>query len=192
MATTTNTTTSTRKPAARRSSTARKSTSTRSATRSTASRSTAAKSPSRSTGKRNRTVAKNKTREAAQAQTTAAKTTAAQGRNVAERAALVYVGATLEARDRVVGVATGIVDKFGTRASAEREVSKDIRRFERRGTTARNQLERAVRTRRRTVEREVNGRTNILTARLEDAAQVGLATGTRIASVAKERVTAIV
>jgi hypothetical protein len=203
MAETTNTTTSTRKPATRRSSTARKSTSTRSTTRSTAARSTAAKSPSKATGKRNRTVAKNKTREAAQAQTTAAKTTAAQGRNVAERAALVYVGATLEARDRVVGVATGIVDKFGTRASAERQVSKDIRRFERRGTTARNQLERdvrkartrlerAIRRNRRSVEREVNGRTTIVTARLEDAAQASVATGTKLASVAKDRVTALV
>ena len=34
----------------------------------------------------------------------AAKTTAKQGRNVAERAALVYVGATLEARDRAVAL----------------------------------------------------------------------------------------
>ena len=113
-----------------------------------------------------------------------------------------YVGATLEARDRVVGVATGIVDKFGTRAAAEREVSKDIRRFERRGTTARNQLERdvrkartrlerAIRRNRRSVEREVKPH-YVVTARLEDAAQVGLATGTKLASVAKERVTALV
>ena len=122
-----------------------------------------------------RTIAKNETREAAQAQATAAKTTAAQGRNVAERAALVYVGATLEARDRVVGLATGIVDKFGTRTAAERELNKDIRRFERRGTTARNKLERDVRKARTRleradpsqpprVEREVNGRTNVVTA----------------------------
>jgi hypothetical protein len=217
MAETTNTTTttSTRKPATRkptaRKSTARKSTTPR--TRSTT-RSAAAKSPSKPAAKRQRTIAKNKTREAAQAQTTAAKTTAAEGRNVAERAALVYVGATLEARDRVVGAATGLVDKFGTRAAAERQVSKDIRRFERRGNTARNQLERdvrkartrlerVVRTRRRdaeqlirrnrrSVEREVNGRTNLVTARLEDAAQAGLATGTKLANVAVERVAALV
>ena len=81
-----------------------------------------------------------------------------------------YVGATLEARDRVVGVATDLVDRFGTRAAAEREVKKDIKRFERRGNTARNQLERdvrkartrlerAVRTRRRNAERVATQRT---------------------------------
>ena len=66
-----------------------------------------------------------------------------------------YVGATLEARDRVVGVATVIVDKFGTRAAAERQVSKDIRRFERRGNTARNKLERDVRKARTRLERAI-------------------------------------
>jgi hypothetical protein len=125
-------------------------------------------------------------------------------------------------------LATGLVDRFGTRTAAEREVNKDIRRFERRGTTARNQLERdvkkartrlerAVRTRRReaerllrrnqrTVQREVGAaereaarRNNIVAARIanvsnrvEDAAQLGVATGSRIASVAKERVSALV
>ena len=43
--------------------------------------------------------------KAASANAQAAKVTAKQGRNVAERAALVYVGGVLEARDRVVGVA---------------------------------------------------------------------------------------
>ena len=92
-----------------------------------------------------------------------------------------YVGATLEARDRVVGVATGIVDKFGTRTAAERELNKDIRRFERRGTTARNQLERDVRKARTRLERAVR-------TRRRDAERQA----TRIASVAKERVTALV
>jgi biopolymer transport protein ExbB/TolQ len=139
-----------------------------------------------------------------------------------------YVGATLEARDRVVGLASDLVGKYGTRAAAGRELDKDLRRFERRGTTARNKLERnvrktrtrlerAVRTRRRdaerlirrnrrAVEREVNAaerdatrRTNIVSARIadvsnrvEDAAQFGVATGSRIANVAKERVSALV
>jgi hypothetical protein len=208
----TTTTTTPRKPAKRRSTTRR----------------TAAKSPSTATARRQRTIARNETREAAQAQVKAAKTTAAQGRNVAERAALVYVGATLEARDRVVGLAGELVNRFGSRASAEREVGKDIRRFERRGTTARNQLERdvkkartrlerAVRTRRReaerllrrnrrTVEHQVSAaerqaarqpnpvasRITGVSTRVEDAAQFGVATGTRIASVAKDRVTALV
>jgi hypothetical protein len=195
--TTTNTTTgSTRKPAARKS-TARKRTTTRStanrstADRSTARRSTATKAPSKSTGRRARTVARNETRDAAQAQVRAARTTAAQGRNVAERAALVYVGATLEARDRVVD----LVGRFGSLPSAEREVKKFERRGERDVRKARTRVERLVRTRRREADR----RSNIVTARIadvsnrvEDAAQFGVATGTRIATVARERVSALV
>ncbi len=212
------TTTTARKPAKRRS-TARRSTATR-----RTSAGTAAKSPSAATARRQRTIARNETRDAAQAQVKAATTTAAQGRNVAERAALVYVGATLEARDRVVGMATGLVDRYGSRASAE----KEVRKLERRGNTARNQLERdvrkartrlerQVRTRRRdaerilrrnrraverevaTAERQAARRPNIVAARIgnvsgrvEDAAQFGVATSTRIATAAKERVSALV
>jgi hypothetical protein len=105
MATTTGTTT-TKKTGTTRKSTAR--------TRSTT-RSTAAKSPSKTTGRRTRTTAQNKTRQAAKANATAAKTTAKQGRNVAERAGLIYVGAVLEARDRVTGVATDVAETLTTR-----------------------------------------------------------------------------
>jgi hypothetical protein len=70
----------------------------------------------------------------------------------------VYVGATLEARDRVINLAGEFVNRFGSRASAEREVGKDIRRFERRGTTARNQLERDVKKARTRLERELRTR----------------------------------
>jgi len=196
---TTNTTTktsgtakSTRKPAARKSTTR---TSTR--TRSTAaSRGAAAKAPSKSTGRRTRTVAKNETREAAAAQAKAARVTAAQGRSVAQRAGLVYVGATLEARDRVLGVATGLADRFGSRTTAEREVKKDIRRFERRGNTARTQLERDVRKARTRLERELRTRRRdigrVRLANVSDRVEDAVATGSRIATVAKERVTALV
>ena len=122
----------------------------------------------------------------------AAKTTAAQGRNVAERAALVYVGATLEARDRALGLVNGIADRFGSRTAAERELNKDIRRFERRGTTARNQLERDVRKARTRLERVVRTRRRVVSNRVEDVAQVGVTTTARIATVAKDRVTALV
>jgi hypothetical protein len=171
----TTTTSTPRKPAKRRSTTRRTTTPRRT------SAGTAAKSPSAATARRQRTIARNETRDAAQAQVKAAKTTAAQGRNVAERAALVSVGATLEARDRVFGLAGELVNRFGTRASAEREVGKDIRRFERRGTTARNQLERDVKKARTRLERE-------LRTRRRDAERV-LKRNTR---VAKERVTSLV
>jgi hypothetical protein len=196
------TTSTTSKPSTART---RKSTGSRATTRRTA-----AKAPAKTKARSARTTAKRETREAAAAQTRAAKATAVEGRTVVERAALVYVGATLEARDRVFGLATGLVDRYGSRAAAEREVNKDLRRFERRGTTARNQLERdvrkartrlerAVRTRRReaeslvrrnrtAAEREASRRTSIVSARLAD----GVATGAKLANVARERVTALV
>jgi hypothetical protein len=187
MAETTNTTTTTpkakpkAKPAARRTSARR-----------TSARRTAARKPSTATARRQRTIAVNETRDAAQAQARAARTTAAQGRNVAERAALVYVGATLEARDRVLGLAGEFVNRFGTRAAAEREVNKDLRRFERRGTTARNQLERDVKKARTRLERAVRTRRRNVSNRAQDAAHFSVATSSRIASAAKERVTALV
>ena len=176
-------------------------------------RSTATKSPSRPAAKGTRTRAKNQTRQAAGANAQAAKVTAKQGRNVAERAALVYVGGVLEARDRVIGVATGIVDKYGSVSSAQktlkrsqREIEKDVRRFERRGEReaklARTRVERLVRRNRRAFERDVNvaerkagRRDNVVTERLagvskavtgvsknvEEAVQVGVATGERLA-----------
>ena len=168
--TTTTTTTTARKPAKRRS-TARK----------TTTRRTAAKSPSTATARRQRTIARNETRDAAQAQVKAAKTTAAQGRNVAERTALVSVGATLEARDCVLGLAGELVNRFGSRAAAERELGKDIRRFERRGTTARNQLERDVKKARTRLERQLRTRRRDAERALK-----------RNANAAKDRVTAIV
>ncbi len=140
--------------------------------RSTTARSTARKAPSKSTGRRVRTVAKNETREAAQANVRAAKTTAKQGRNVAERAALVYVGATLEARDRAVALVTDLRGVTTSRKTAEKQIGK----FERRGTTARNQLERDVRKARTRLERELRGRRR-------DAEH--------LVAVAKERVSAI-
>ncbi len=150
-----NTTNTTTKTPAKRSSTAAKRSTTRPATRSTSSRSTAArKAPSTSTGRRARTIAKNETREAATANVRAAQTTAKQGRNVAERAALVYVGATLEARDRAVALVTDLREVTTSRKTAEQQIGK----FERRGTTARNRLERDVRKARTRVERELRGR----------------------------------
>ena len=89
---------------------------------------------------------------------------------------------------------------------AGREVDEDLRRFERRGAGARDGVELRVRDARAGVERAVGARrdeaerrNNMVTARIadvsnrvEDAAQLGVATGARIASVAKERVSSLV
>ena len=113
----------------------------------------------------------------------AAKTTAKQGRNVAERAALVYVGATLEARDRAVALVSDLRDVTTSRTAAEKRLGK----FERRGTTARNGLERNVRKARTRLERELRGRRRDAERLVQrNRAQVENAVQT-----AKERVTAI-
>jgi hypothetical protein len=187
MAETTNTQTETSaKPAAKRRSTAAKS---RATSRSTT-RATTAKAPSTSTGRRQRTIAANETREAAQANVRAAKTTAKQGRNVAERAALVYVGMTLEARDRAVALVNDLRTVTTSRAAAERRIG----RFERRGSTARNSLERDVRKARMRLERELRGRrrdAERLVRRNRAQVETVVEASERLAANAKERVTAI-
>src|SRR5918995_1436090 len=137
--TTTSTTTASKKPAA--------------AKRKPAARRTTATTPSRTTGRRVRTQASNETREAASAQARAARVTAEQGISLAERAALTYIGATLEARDRIVGAAGSVVDTFSTRKKTEKELNKLQGRYERRGVKARNQLERDVKKARTRLER---------------------------------------
>jgi hypothetical protein len=166
-------------------------------------RSTTATSPSKSTGRRTRTIARNETREAAKANVRAARTTAEQGKSLVERAALTYVGATLEARDRVIGAAGSVADTFGTRKKAVRELEKLQSRYERRGTTTRNQLERdvkkartrlerVVRRNRDAVERDAAKRDNVVTSqlagvstRVENVVQVGVAAAERVGTIAK-------
>src|SRR5262245_30210807 len=112
--TTTNDTTTTSKPAAAKRKPAARKPSARRATSRTTTRST----PSKSTGRRVRTQAANETRAAAKANQRAARISAEQVGSLAERAALSYVGATLEARDRVIEAAGTFADTFGSRKSA--------------------------------------------------------------------------
>ncbi|WP_028062879.1 hypothetical protein [Solirubrobacter soli] len=159
-------------------------------------RTTTAKAPSKATGRRARTVARNETRDAAKANVRAARTTAEQGKSLVERAALTYVGATLEARDRVVGAAGTVADTFGTRKKAVRELEKLQARYERRGTTSRNQLERDVKKARTRLERVVRRNRNAVekdATRGVDAVTGRVISTTRtVGNVAKERITALV
>lgn len=74
----------------------------------------------------------------------------------AGRAALVQVGVALEARDRVVSTVNDVVELVTSPAKAERQLKK----FERRGTTARNRAQREVRKTRNRVQRELRQRRN--------------------------------
>jgi hypothetical protein len=102
------------------------------------------------------------TRKTATARKTAAGTTTStqpktpveQVQEFAERAVLVPVGASLLARDNLVSTIQGFATKYRTRAGVERE----LKRYERRGATARNRFERQVRKTRTRFERELRQR----------------------------------
>ena len=72
----------------------------------------------------------------------------------AERAVLIPVGAALTARDRVV---SSVNDTFTNYSSTSRAQAQ-LRKFERRGATARKRFEREVRKARTSVERELRKR----------------------------------
>ncbi len=82
------------------------------------------------------------------------KTAVGQAQVLAERVVLVPVGASLLARDNVVSTVKGFATKYRTRAGLERE----LKRYERRGATARNRFERQVRKTRTRFERELRQR----------------------------------
>jgi hypothetical protein len=81
-------------------------------------------------------------------------TTQAKVSDYAERAVLIPVGAALIARDRVV---SGVNDTITTYSSTSKTQAQ-LRKFERRGNTARKRLEREVRKARTSVERELRKR----------------------------------
>jgi len=95
----------------------------------------------------------NGTAPAASRRLTSDRPVAALG-DYAERAVLIPVGATLIARDRVV---SSVTDTFSIYSSPSRTQAQ-LRRFERRGVTARKRLEREVRKTRTRVERELRQR----------------------------------
>jgi hypothetical protein len=72
----------------------------------------------------------------------------------AERAVLIPVGAALIARDRVV---SGVNDTISTYSNTSKTQAQ-LRKFERRGNTARKRVEREIRKARISVERELRKR----------------------------------
>jgi len=82
------------------------------------------------------------------------KTAVAQAQEIAERVVHVPLGASLLVRDNVVSTVTDLASKYSSRSSLERE----LKRYERRGATARNRFERQVRKSRTRFERELRQR----------------------------------
>ena len=85
---------------------------------------------------------------------TATRETAGVLGDYAERAVLIPVGAALTARDRVVSSVNDTLTSYSSTSKAQAQ----LRKFERRGATARKRLEREVRKARTSVERELRKR----------------------------------
>ena len=106
-------------------------------------------------------------RGAKRATTAGTRSTTALAGDYAERAVLIPVGAALTARDRVVASVNEVVSSYSSPAKAQTQ----LRKFERRGSTARNRLEREVRKTRTRVERELRERRRELDRRREGVAK---------------------
>ena len=81
-------------------------------------------------------------------------TTSTAKSSYAERAVLIPVGAALTARDRLVSSVNDTITSYSSTSKAQAQ----LRKFERRGATARKRLEREVRKARTSVERELRKR----------------------------------
>ena len=132
-----------RKPAAKAAASTR-------ATRTTK-RSKATKRSAATKARASRTRAVHQTEAAVKSAQNASRDNAQVFGDYAERAVLIPVGAALIARDRVV---TSVTDTFST-VSSTSKTQQQLKRFERRGVTARKRLEREVRKARVRVEREL-------------------------------------
>jgi hypothetical protein len=111
---------------------------------------------------RRRTTAQRAARSASKRRTTTSQTKqpdtfASQVTGVAESAVLIPVGVALETRDRVIEA----IRPWTSRTGAERELSRvrrNVRKFERRGSVARNRAVRQIRSRRTRATRELRKR----------------------------------
>ena len=109
----------------------------------------------------------------------------------AERAVLIPVGAALIVRDRVVSSVNDTLSIYSSTSKAQAQ----LRRFERRGATARNRLEREVRKARVRVERELRQRRREIektVGDLDDRRDAVTKNGTDLANRVQERILSLV
>ena len=123
------------------------------ATTATTTQSTAAKKAA-ATRRRNAAKRSAAAKKAAATRAAASRTPVEQVQETAERVVLIPVGAYLTARDVVVETVGSLVDTYSDQDSA----TKQLKKFERRGRTARNKLERDLKRTRTRVERELRQR----------------------------------
>jgi hypothetical protein len=127
---------------------------------------------------------------AKQAQTATRETVGVFG-DYAERAVLIPVGVALTARDKLV---TSVNDTISTYSSTTKAQAQ-LRRFERRGATARNRLEREVRKARVRVERELRQRRREIERTVSDIEKrrdTVTKNGSELANQVQERILSLV
>lgn len=129
-----------------------------------AARRTSASKAKATQAKAARTRAVHQTEAAARSSETAATQTVGVVGDYAERAVLIPVGAALIARDKVVSSVSDTLSNYSTSTKAQAQ----LRKFERRGETARKRLEREVRKARVRVERDLRQRRKAIETSLND------------------------
>ena len=105
----------------------------------------------------------------------------------AERAVLIQVGVALTARDRVVSSVNEAISSYSSPSRAQAQ----LRRFEHRGATARNRLEREVRKARVRVERQLRQRRRVLrrtVGELDERREVVAKNGSELANEVATRI----
>ncbi len=148
-------------------------------------------------------------RAAARASTTSSTrpaTRTERAQQLAERAVLIPVGVALEARDRVADTVGELVTTTRSRSALE----KQLKRYERRGGSARTELEREVRRTRTRLERQTRTarrgfdrqRTQVsknldlnveaFTTRVEKVVQNGVDAGMKLVNGAQDRLPKVV
>jgi hypothetical protein len=143
------------------------------------------------TAKAARTRAVHQSESAAKQAQTATRETVGVFGDYAERAVLIPVGAALTAREKVVSTVNDTISSYSSTSKAQAQ----LRRFERRGATARNRLEREVRKARVRVERELRQRRREIektVTDLEKRRDAVAKNGSDIASQVQERIASLV
>jgi hypothetical protein len=144
---------------------------------------------SRAKGARTRAV--HQSEAALRSSQTATKETAGVFGDYAERAVLIPVGAALIARDRVVNSVSDTISTYSSSSKTQAQLKK----FERRGATARNRLEREVRKARVRVERQLRQRRRAIESTVSDIegrSEAIAKNGNDIAAKLQERVLSLV
>ncbi len=138
-----------------------------------------------------RTRSIHQTQSAARQTEIAARNTVDVFGDYTERAVLIPVGAALIARDRVLTTVNDTISSYGSTTKAHAQ----LRRFERRGSTARNRLEREVRKARVRFERELRQRRRELgqtVSSLEDRRDAVAKNVTELPNRVQERILSLV